>query len=179
MQDVIYRVRSLMHDHPRGLLYAGVAAAAVVLVALGILIFALGGGRESMEKPPLQVWFYDLNTAAFFAAEEGTITPTTTASGPTPSGSPAGVLAYVYACGGCGDPSGGFGYFEAVKEVAGADPITLYQPHGLSLGKFPDGGWYTGDEVFRAINDAIWGGGRCGLDKPTFCTPANSETGGR
>jgi hypothetical protein len=57
----------------------------------------------SRRSPPFRAgdWFYDLNTQQLFAGPRGAVPPIDAPSGPLPDGTPAGVRAKVFGCGGC------------------------------------------------------------------------------
>ena len=173
LQNVVYSVRDRVHDQPHLLRYAAAGGGVILLLLVVALAYGLsGGGGGEPRRPPPQVWFYDLNSQTFFAVDEGTPSPVETPTGPTPLGSPAGVLAHLYACGGCELTDERFGYFEATKPLEeGGEPVPIYRPYRLGLASFRDGEWFRGQEVFDAIQEAIWSAGRCGDRKPSYCTP--------
>lgn len=80
---------------------------AVIAVIAGCIV--LVWGIRAWRATPTgieheQVWYYDLNTQELFAASHRLVPPIEAPSGLTPDGELAGVRAYVFSCGDCGDP---------------------------------------------------------------------------
>jgi len=81
-----------------------ILAVVVLVIALGIIVMtSKGPGRNSYI---VDIYFYDLNTGKLFIEKSDQRPPITTASGPTPTGKKAGVLAYVSTCGECRNYAG-------------------------------------------------------------------------
>lgn len=72
---------------------------AVIVIAIGVLIWRLQSSGPKVAAPPprepVPVYFYDLNTGELFAGRSNQVPPIEAPSGPLPDGSPAGVGAYV------------------------------------------------------------------------------------
>ncbi|MCX5659803.1 MAG: hypothetical protein NTW19_08790 [Planctomycetota bacterium] len=106
--------------------YLKVGASVLLLAAAGTLVyFEL---REPPAPPVSRLaWFYDLNTDNLFAANAES-PPIDAPSGPQRDGKPAGVRAYVFACGDCAA--------EKERQVAWLETFTV-KPTGP--GWEPDG----------------------------------------
>ena len=112
-----------------------IVSVVVLVVALGIIVWTSkgpsGGGRT------VNVYFYDLNTNKLFTTTNDQLAPIDAPSGPTAAGNKAGVMAYVYACGQCGEYDG-----MTVEEVeatgAWISRLEMYTP-----------------ETIKAIEDAM------------------------
>ena len=79
----------------------------LVSVSILVLIGSVFSLWRSCSRPSprfrAENWFYDLNTGQLFPGPRGAIPPIDAPSGPLPDGTPAGVRAHVFGCGGC-DP---------------------------------------------------------------------------
>jgi hypothetical protein len=88
---------------------AVVTIGAVLLLIVALVVMMRQCGTPHYPGQIEQVWFYDLNTKQLFAGKRDEIPPIETPSGPyaLPDGTqiPAGVRAYVFACGDCSDES--------------------------------------------------------------------------
>lgn len=115
-------------------------AGAVLILA--IVIFMTSGGEK---MPPVydEGWFYDLSTKKLFTGTYGAYPPIDAPSGAQVDGQPAGVKAYVLACGPCESQEQFIGWLER------------YTPEGKQMadeGKLLEMG--TGDYVFIRKPDA-------------------------
>ena len=79
-----------------------ILAAVLVLILIGSTI-AVVMQSCSRRSPPVNTsdWYYDLNTGQLFAGPRRSVPPIDAPSGPLPDGTPAGVRAHVFGCGGC------------------------------------------------------------------------------
>lgn len=91
---------------------AGIAAVVLVLAA-GAFYFNLRTPPETVDR----LWYFDLNTQQLFAAADQ-VPPIAAPSGPI-DGKPAGVRAYVYACGTCDPATNKTGWLETFPPEAG------------------------------------------------------------
>jgi hypothetical protein len=100
-------IRNWLNQNPA--VSTGIAGVVLVL-CLGLVYMQLGGGGGR----PDQSYYVDLNTNEIFTGEfQGREPePIEAPSGPTDDGQPAGVTAYIHACGSCGDYTG-----KTVEEV--------------------------------------------------------------
>lgn len=153
------RVRPWIQRHPR-------AVIATTGVSLVIMLVVLGA--EALSGPAAisagKVWYFDLNTGELFAARDGQTPPIAAPSGPQPDGAAAGVRAYVFACGDCGNKSERFvGYLQVYS-------LESKQPY---LRRVEDGQdkWVLAGDA-EAIKIAKEAQDRCGEGKrPRRCEP--------
>lgn len=111
-------------------------SAALVLAASLLLVWWESRGPEY--RPASNVWFYDLaSEPRLFSVPAGTLPPVEAhskklAPGPGPvGGGPAGVRAWVYACGGCDRPDARFvAYLETYTPEAKAALLGATGPGG-------------------------------------------------
>ena len=177
-----YRVRALrrkVEDNPA----VGYTAAAVPLVlAIVLIAWQLLVGEDI--DAPFRVeykWFYDLNTQETFVVDIGINPPIEAPSAqPAPDApdEPAGVLAYVYGCGGCDDTF--IGYLEK-HTIEARDVLDHSEKHDSdALGAARQGGTFL-----RAVDGDTWHAStsaeagqlkleavqRCGNQRLTPCYP--------
>lgn len=92
---------------------------AILIVPLGVVagvVWAMTGEDHNAKYRVDHLWFYDMNTKKLFQVNAGTSPPIDAPSGKPFEEKPAGVRAYVYGCGGCGDTF--IGYLETNHEKA-------------------------------------------------------------
>jgi len=118
------------------------------------------------QPPPSQPtgdWYYDLNTGTLFTAPSGQLPPINAPSGPTPSGEPAGVRAFVFACGECANPADRFpAYLQ--KFTPGAknlfdnlpDDQTNLDNLGDQVDRLLEGGEIGAGMLIADPNDLTW-----------------------
>lgn len=153
----------------------------IATAVMGVMIFAAVGflamqvWRMLNPPPPpediVMGYFYDLNTETLFVAPADTEIPVARDSGEF-EGGPAGVRAYVYACGQCSDEANRFiGYLE--KPIPPEDRLPLDDDRSeVSLVKRPeDTKWVESDsDEASAIMKALFEQCTAG-ERPNFCRP--------
>jgi hypothetical protein len=114
------------------------SASAALLVALALVLRTLVSSGEDTSRLIEHEWFFDLERKTLFKAPRDSLPPLDPPSGAVINGQPAGVKAYVYACGeGCDDEAKRFvGYLETYTPAARStmrtpapDANVLYQGH--------------------------------------------------
>ena len=160
-------------------------ASAVIVAGIGLLIVRLQsvGPRKSTIVVSDQVWYYDLNTKELFPGSPDDVAPIEAPSGQTPEGAPAGMRAYVFACGECEGDNEFIAYLEkfspifkkmSSKEGIDRAGIAALEVQSQAMRRVDGGDWELGitEEGQEIINEAI---AKCpkGKIKPCFPPPTN------
>lgn len=144
-------IREKLNEHTA--LVAASLVAALAVVAL-LVFLTRPRGRSADDAAANRAWYVDLNDKQRFTAPD-TLASVTRESGDYES-APAGVRAYVFACGSCADEATRFvGYYEkftpAVLERLMAAKITHYHQLGD-----PPPTWIEPGRMRRAVDGQAW-----------------------
>lgn len=139
-------IRNLLQEKPA----AGYGlAAGIIAIAVAVAMFTGGPEEDPHYFDTSVLWYYDLNTDKRFAVKadddfamvpplEAPSGPLAEKIGPMPKGSPAGVRAWVFACGTCKDKQF-VGYLETIEPNKRADALN-------GKARYADITWYRSGE---------------------------------